>query len=88
MSPSNGRLQRRRILHLAVSIPMTGCASVPDIVHLPPRLLGLHADGPRPEGHAPEQLVSLAWVRALAGDREFRITANGEDVLHAPAAKS
>jgi cardiolipin synthase len=51
MAPSIGRLHRRRILCLAISVPLAGCASVPDIVHLPPRLLGLHADDARGGEH-------------------------------------
>jgi hypothetical protein len=34
-------------------------------------------------GAAPEQLVSFALVRDLAGGREFKVTVDGQDVLHA-----
>lgn len=39
--------RRRRLLQLAATLPLAGCASVPDIVHLPPRLIGLKSDAAR-----------------------------------------
>jgi cardiolipin synthase len=55
-----GRLyRRRRWLQLAAALPLAACAAVPDIVDLPPRLLGLRSAGPRPASPPEDDVQAL-----------------------------